>query len=122
MSSRRDSLRTKPAKVAYIQETDDSGNAIEGTETYASSVAPSSPSKERMNTGKKKSRRGESSPANGQTDSDSTTVHQPIRGDGDRRPRDKGKERAPGVKKVTLAARPSPKHARTSPVPTSYPP
>lgn len=65
--------------VASVEDVDELGNIIAGTDRYASSVAPSSPAKEQPNTGRvrrDKARRGSSSPITTSvlTDSDST-VH-----------------------------------------------
>ncbi len=104
--------------VAYMQEADDdTGSIIDDERTYAASQAPTSPGKERMNTGRKKSiRRNSMSPTNPLTDSDTTTVHP--RRDSKARPRerDEKKSLSTSSKKVTYAPRPSMSHAKTSPV------
>ncbi|KAL2175119.1 uncharacterized protein P884DRAFT_301821 [Thermothelomyces heterothallicus CBS 202.75] len=101
--------------VASVADVDDSGNEIEGTGRYASSVAPSSPAKEQPNTGRarrEKARRA-SSPitASAVTDSDSTL--QP-RGDSAKKP-SKDREKSASSKKALMAAsRPAGKHGKTS--------
>ncbi len=105
--------------VAYMQEVlDDSESVVDDNKTYAASQAPTSPGKERMNTSRRKSTRGNStSPVNVHTDSD-TTVH-PRHDSIKSRPRDKDDRKmssSSSSKKVTYAARPTTKHSRTSPL------
>ncbi|CAK7232745.1 hypothetical protein SBRCBS47491_008374 [Sporothrix bragantina] len=107
---------SKSSKVAYMQEEDDKGNIRDGV-VYAASAAPS-PSKERMNISRKKSRRGESpSGGNHHTDSDST-VH-PSRRESrssrsSRPPRDGSIP--PEKRSIALTSRPMPRHSNTAPV------
>ncbi|KAL2025172.1 hypothetical protein VTK56DRAFT_174 [Thermocarpiscus australiensis] len=113
--SRRD--RPIPASV---EDVDEYGNIIEGTDRYASSVAPSSPAtKEQPNTGrtrKEKIRRGSSSPIASTTvltDSDST-VHP--RRDALKKPsKDRDKSVSNSKKALMPTSRPSVKHAKTTP-------
>ncbi|KAI1336130.1 hypothetical protein F5Y15DRAFT_212902 [Xylariaceae sp. FL0016] len=67
--------RDSDDRVAYVEDADDNGDRIPGTEPqYARSTAPSSPTKERPNTGRsrKGGRRRESISPVTQTESDST--------------------------------------------------
>ncbi|OLN97507.1 hypothetical protein CCHL11_01294 [Colletotrichum chlorophyti] len=63
--------------IAHVQDADEDGAAIGGTEKYARSIAPGSPPKERANSGKsrkdKMARRTSTSPQHVLTDSDDTT-------------------------------------------------
>lgn len=111
-------------RVASVEDADESDNPIEGTGRYAESVA--SPVKERPNTGrtrKEKTRRDSSSPlASGLTDSDST-VHPREKSARDRAHRDSREFSSPhkkalAISKQTLAMRPAPKHANTTPHPS----
>lgn len=108
---------SKSSKVAYMQEEDDLGN-IRGDVTYAASAAPS-PSKERMNISRKKSRRDVSpSAANHFTDSDSTAhpSRRESRSNRSARPRDRDRSIPPEKKSVTLATRPMSRHSKSTPV------
>lgn len=96
-------------------DADEAGNIIEGTDRYASSVAPSSPAKDQPNTGrsrKEKTRRGSSSPitASVLTDSDST-VHP--RGTAPKKST-KDRDKSVSGSKKALMARPPVKHAKTT--------
>ncbi|KAL2162829.1 hypothetical protein VTH06DRAFT_6665 [Thermothelomyces fergusii] len=89
--------------VASVADVDDSGNEIEGTGRYASSVAPGHPAKEQTNTGRtrRESRRASSPIAAGAvTDSDSTV--QP-RGDSAKKS-SKDREKSASSKKALMAA------------------
>ncbi|GAB1314860.1 hypothetical protein MFIFM68171_05070 [Madurella fahalii] len=101
--------------VASVEDADEAGNIIEGTDRYASSVAPSSPAKEQPNTGRarNKTRRGSSSPITTSvlTDSDST-VH-PRRDTLKKSSKDR--EKSVSKKALMAASRPPAKHAKTTP-------
>ncbi|TPX08740.1 uncharacterized protein E0L32_009802 [Thyridium curvatum] len=114
--SRRDSLRANTGHVAYCEDADETGEAIEGTETYAASVVHS-PTKERPNT-RKTRKGGSASPPHGYDDSDSTAHPRRSRRESMTRPRDKEKERAAtSNSKKTVTARPPNRHSKTTPVP-----
>ncbi|KAL1882682.1 hypothetical protein VTK73DRAFT_1594 [Phialemonium thermophilum] len=114
-------------RVASVQDADESGNIIEGTDRYAESVA--SPIKEKPNTSrtrKDKSRRGSSPPLQGAlTDSDSTAHPvSPVRESrtkSSREAKDKkslssnGSRKSASHKQALVAVRPAPKHVKTSP-------
>ncbi|KAG7289442.1 hypothetical protein NEMBOFW57_005813 [Staphylotrichum longicolle] len=107
--------RDRRSIVASVADVDESGNVIEGTDRYASSVAPSSPVKEQPNTGRarrEKAKRNSSSPITTSvlTDSDST-VH-PQRDALKKSSRDKDK--SVSSKKALMASRPPVKHAKTA--------
>ncbi|OAA64488.1 hypothetical protein SPI_03135 [Niveomyces insectorum RCEF 264] len=99
-----------------MEEEDDSGNIVDGV-TYAASTA-ASPTKEKMNISRKKSRRsGSPSAANAYVDSDSTLHPRP--GPKMRSSKDRERDRSvpPSKRSVTLGSRPAgPKHSRTEPV------
>lgn len=111
--------------MAYMEDEDEYGNALEETKTYAASTAPS-PSKEKPNTSrtrKDKSRRDSSSPANALTDSDST-VHpssavkreSKMKSREKERDRDREREKSSSSKKQVTVVRPSiPKQSKTVP-------
>lgn len=110
-------------RVASVEDADDSDNPIEGTGRYAESVAPS-PFKERSNTGRtrrEKPRRDSSSPqTSGLTDSDSTVhpLEKSSRHSRDSREYSPEHRRALAHTKqaiVTMAHRPAPHHANTTP-------
>ncbi|KAK4114883.1 hypothetical protein N656DRAFT_796496 [Canariomyces notabilis] len=99
--------------VASVEDVDENGNVVEGTDRYASSVAPSSPAKEQPNTGRarNKGRRSSSSPitTSALTDSDST-VH-PQR---DSKKSSKDRDKSVSKKALMAASRPPVKHAKTT--------
>ncbi|KAL1903072.1 hypothetical protein Sste5346_000356 [Sporothrix stenoceras] len=105
---------SKSNKVAYMQEEDDLGN-IRGDVTYAASAAPS-PSKEQMNSRKKRRDASPSAPHHF-TDSDST-VH-PNRRDSrssrSSRPRGDRDKSIPPTDRKALA-RPMSRHSKSTPV------
>ncbi|KAK4104773.1 hypothetical protein N658DRAFT_419304 [Parathielavia hyrcaniae] len=108
------SRRERPI-VASVEDADESGNPIEESARYASSVAPSSPAKEQPNTGRarNRARKGSSSPITTSvlTDSD-TTVHP--RRDSLKKP-SKDRDRSASSKKALMpASRPPVKHAKTT--------
>ena len=110
MSSRRE----RPI-VASVEDVDECGNIIEGTDRYASSVAPSSPAKEQPNTGRarrEKTRRNSSSPMTTSilTDSDST-VH-PRRDALKKSSRDRDKSVSSKKALMTASSRPPAKGAK----------
>lgn len=117
--------RAGTRRVAYMEEADDSGNAIPDTETYAAS-SPPSPKKEKPNTSrarKEKTRRDDSgSAAAGHTDSDST-VHPRSAAGRDSRTKSKEKEKEKErekakalAKKTVTISRPPTKHSKTTPM------
>ncbi|KAK4127435.1 hypothetical protein N657DRAFT_678043 [Parathielavia appendiculata] len=108
------SRRDRPI-VASVEDADESGNPIEESARYASSVAPSSPAKEQPNTGRARNRprKGSSSPITTSvlTDSD-TTVH-PRRHSLKKSSKDR--DRSVSSKKALMpASRPPVKHAKTT--------
>ncbi|KAJ9142705.1 hypothetical protein NKR23_g6990 [Pleurostoma richardsiae] len=121
-------MSSKERKVAYMEEVDEGGNAIEDTKTYANSTyaastAPSPP-REQPNTGRtrrERSRRDSSSPGNGLTDSDSTA--QPSSAErretkmkSSHRDRERAREKPSSGKKTVTINRPSAKHVKTAPI------
>ncbi|KIH88467.1 hypothetical protein SPBR_06993 [Sporothrix brasiliensis 5110] len=106
---------SKSSKVAYMQEEDDLGN-VHGDVTYAASAAPS-PSKERMNISRKKSRRDVSpSAANHFTDSDSTAHPRRRESRSSKSSRPRGdRDRSVPPEKQALT-RPATRHSKSSPV------
>ncbi|KAK4241142.1 hypothetical protein C8A03DRAFT_41439 [Achaetomium macrosporum] len=111
------SRRERPI-VASVEDADESGNIIEETARYASSVAPSSPAKEQPNTGRArrdKARRGSSSPVTTSvvTDSDST-VH-PRRDSLKKTSKDRDKSVSSSKKALMASSRPPVKHTKTAP-------
>lgn len=113
---------SRRAHPASVEDADDSGNPDERTRRYAESVA--SPAKERPNTGrtrKEKARRDSSSPLAGAlTDSDSTVhpAHPREKSARDKERRGSADFSSPHKKALarqTLAMRPAPKHASTTP-------
>lgn len=100
--------------VASVADADEAGNPIEGTDRYASSVAPSSPAKEQPNTSRarNKTRRDSTSPITTSvvTDSDST-VHP--RRDALKKP-SKDREKSVSKKALMAPSRPPVKHAKTT--------
>ncbi|ERT02174.1 uncharacterized protein SPSK_05147 [Sporothrix schenckii 1099-18] len=106
---------SKSSKVAYMQEEDDLGN-VRGDVTYAASAAPS-PSKERMNISRKKSRRDVSpSAANHFTDSDSTAHPRRRESRSSKSSRPRGdRDRSVPPEKQALT-RPATRHSKSTPV------
>ncbi|KAL2133612.1 hypothetical protein VTI74DRAFT_2050 [Chaetomium olivicolor] len=114
--------RREGPNVASVEDADESGNIIEETARYASSIAPSSPAKEQPNTSRTRrdrSRRDSSSPLTTAvlTDSDTTTVQS--RKDSLKKPSKDREKSLSSSKKALMASRPSVKHAKTTP--TSIP-
>ncbi|KAL0932977.1 uncharacterized protein CTRU02_211940 [Colletotrichum truncatum] len=128
--------------TAYVQDADDDTGYAIGEKTYARSIAPGSPTKEKANSGKSRGkdtmRRSSSSPQHGLTDSDDTVHPTPTeKRDRARRLKERElrererKEESRRIKEEQKAAerrerekathkksavRPSPKHVKTAPI------
>jgi len=121
------SARNQTQRVASVEDADESGNIIEGTDRYAESVA--SPTREKPNTSRarrEKLGRDSPSPISGVlTDSDST-IHpiSPLRRGSRAKPSRETRERKEvplsnsqkrsSNKQAVIAMRPAPKHAHTT--------
>lgn len=106
-------------RVATVEDADEYGNPVEGTQCYASSVAPSSPAKEQPNTSrarKERTRKGSDSHelTGAVTDSDST-VH-PRRESTKKPSKDREKSSSSSSKKalMTSSSRPPVKHSKAT--------
>ncbi|KAL2142488.1 hypothetical protein VTI28DRAFT_1136 [Corynascus sepedonium] len=106
-----------PTIVASVEDADESGNIIEGTGRYASSVAPGSPAKEQPNTGRarrEKARRGSSSPITTSVVTDSDSTLHPRRDSLKKSSKDREKS-ASSKKALMAASRPAGgKHTKTT--------
>lgn len=109
--------RSERPVIACVEDADESGNPIEKTARYASSVAPSSHAKEQPNTSrtrKERARRGSSPPltSSALTDSDST-LH-PRREALKKSSKDRDKSVSGSKKALMPPSRPPVKHAKTT--------
>ncbi|KAK4185192.1 hypothetical protein QBC35DRAFT_22360 [Podospora australis] len=109
--------RNRPP-VACVEDADESGNIYEGSVRYAKSVAPSSPPKERPNTGRvrrEKSRKSESSPLTSTLNTDSDTTVHPRRDVLKKSSSQRDKSVGASKKALQMASRPAMKPAKTAP-------
>jgi len=109
--------RTRPT-VACVEDADESGNIFEESRRYATSVAPSSPIKERPNTGRvrrEKNRRSDSSPLTSTLNTDSDTTVHPRRDALKKSSSQRDKSVGASKKTLQMASRPTIKPTKTAP-------
>ncbi|KAH8160230.1 hypothetical protein CIB48_g8010 [Xylaria polymorpha] len=117
MMKKRNSMSIPPSHIAYVEDADDDGQVLSGTEPkYARSVAPGSPRKQQPNTSKARRDSRRTADVCSSTDSSDSTAH-PTTSKGKSKMKSKDERRSGAV--VVSKQRPGVRSTKTAPVPSS---